>query len=47
LATVQNNLKLILTIAGIFSILVSVINFTSIYYAMKISLFFETIHTVV
>lgn len=47
LATVQNNLKLILTIAGVFSLIVGIINFACIYYAMKISVFFETIHTIV
>lgn len=47
LATVQNNIKLILTIAGIFTILVAIVTFACIYYAMKISLFFETIHTIV
>ena len=43
----QGNLKLILSIAGILSLIVGVVNFACIYYAMKISVFFETIHTIV
>jgi hypothetical protein len=47
LDTVQNNLKLLLSIAGVLSLVVGAINFACIYYAMKISVFFETIHTIV
>lgn len=47
LATVQNNIKLILTIAGILSYLVAINTFTCIIYSLKISMAFETIHTIV
>ena len=47
LATVQNNIRLILTTAGILSILVGIITFGCIYIGMKISMAFETIHTIV
>lgn len=43
----QNNIKLILTIAGICSLLVAIINFSCIQYSMRISMAFETIHTVI
>jgi len=36
-----------LQIAGIFSITVSVVNFGCIYFSMKISMAFETIHTII
>lgn len=36
-----------LQIAGVLSISISVINFIIIFYSMKISMAFETIHTVV
>lgn len=47
LASVQNNIKLLLTISGVLSLFVALINFACIYYSMKISMAFETIHTIV
>ena len=47
LDSVKNNLTLILSIAGALSLFVAVFNFACIHYAIKISLFFETIHTIV
>lgn len=47
LATVQNNFKLFLNIAGVLAILASIVTFACVRYAMKISMAFETIHTVV
>lgn len=47
LKIVQDNLKLILSIAGVLSLTVGIVNFACIYYSMKISVYFENIHTIV
>jgi hypothetical protein len=47
LSSIQSYTKNILSAAGVLSIAVSVINFACIYFGMKISMAFETIHTMI
>jgi len=47
LATVLSNFKLILTIAGICAYVVAFVCFSCIYLSLKISMAFETIHTII
>jgi len=47
LSEVQTSTKNILSISGALSITVALINFACIYHGMKISMTFESIHTIV
>ncbi len=47
LSTVQGNLRLILTMAGIGAYFVAFVCFACIHLSLKISMAFETIHTIV
>jgi len=40
-------MKMMLSLCGSVSLVMTLLNFASIYYAMKIAMAFETIHTIV
>lgn len=47
LSTVQENIKLMLTVCGVISLVMTTLNFASTFLSMKIAMAFETIHTIV